>query len=63
MVSSLMTTGENKWDVDLIQDIFDIRDVNLILEILLQQHETDRWYWNKEKFEFYSVKTAYIMIQ
>lgn len=32
-ISSLMITGERQWDVDLIHDMFEVRDSNLILSI------------------------------
>nr|XP_017256465.1 PREDICTED: uncharacterized protein LOC108226023 [Daucus carota subsp. sativus] len=58
-----MITGERRWDEDLIQDIFVTRDANLILSIPLCNDEVDRWYWRKEKLGFYSVKSAYILLQ
>ena len=62
-VSSLMVSGENKWDEDLLEDIFDERDINLILSIPLQNNSPDSWYWKYEKCGGYSVKTAYRRIQ
>lgn len=34
-----LLTGENRWDVDLLDDIFVARDVNLMLYIPLREHE------------------------
>lgn len=31
MVSSLMVMSENRWDVDLVNDMFEVRDANSIL--------------------------------
>lgn len=33
MVSSLISTNGNSWDVDLLNDIFDERDINLIFSV------------------------------
>lgn len=62
-VSSLMTPGDNSWDLDLIADIFDDRDANLIVSIPLNINEKDSWYWHREKLGQYSVKSAYALIQ
>lgn len=43
-VSSLMVTGENRWDEDLLNDIFEERDINLILSIPLLNNIPDRVY-------------------
>lgn len=48
-VSSLMTTDQNSWDIDLVHDIFNERDASLILSIPLQRAENDSWFWRKEK--------------
>lgn len=63
MVLALMVTNEQRWDIDLIQDLFDSRDANLIMAIPLHSNEDDRWYWRKEKCGVYSVKSAYTLIQ
>lgn len=41
MFSSLMITRYNKWDTDLLADIFEDRDTNLILSIPLQNEAAD----------------------
>lgn len=38
-----MVTGQNQWDIDLINDIFNVRDADLILSIPLRQE--DAYYW------------------
>lgn len=63
MVSSLLEPGQSRWDVDLIQDIFDERDRNLIFTIPIQNRAADSWYWRKDKFGQYTVKTAYALTQ
>lgn len=45
MVRALMITGEDSWDVDLINDIFEARDANLILSIPIRSHLSDSWQW------------------
>lgn len=49
MVSALMNTTSNSWDVDLVQDIFNSRDANIILSIPLDKTVNDAWYWRYEK--------------
>lgn len=44
-----MVTCRLEWDIDLINDIFDVRNANLILSITLGTNEADIWLWNKEK--------------
>ena len=58
-----MHTGEQRWDSDIIYDIFEGRDAELILSIELGGNEKDTWYWCYEKLGHYSVKTAYILLQ
>ncbi|XP_074363041.1 uncharacterized protein LOC141703396 [Apium graveolens] len=62
-VSSLMITDQKEWDVELLNDIFEDRDVNLILSIPIGRVEFDSWYWNKEKLGTYTVKSAYAVLQ
>lgn len=63
IVSSLFVTGDNRWDVDMLYDLFDEREVNLILSIPVNQFDNDVWYWRKERLGQYSVKSAYLLIQ
>lgn len=42
-VAALMVTGQNQWDVDLVNDIFNTRDADLILSIPLRQEDVDFW--------------------
>lgn len=62
-VSWLMVAGEDRWDEELVRSIFDERDVNLILSIPLRRADEDVRFWKQEKLGFYSVKTAYALIQ
>lgn len=54
---------ENSWDVELVADIFEHRDVNIILSILIDREVNDSWYWRKEKLGNYSVKSAYLILE
>lgn len=62
-VSSLMVTGEKRWDEELIADIFDQRDAEIILNIPLDDRVNDNWYWRKDKMGLYSVKGGYLLLQ
>lgn len=62
-VSALFETGKNRWDVDLVHDMFEERDVNLILSIPLNRSEEDIWFWSKERSGNYSVKSSYHWLQ
>lgn len=54
-----MVTGQNQWDIDLINDIFNVRDADLILSIPLRQEDAYYWFQNKEKMGVFTVKSAY----
>lgn len=62
-ISSLFVTDEDRWDADILNDLFEDREVNLILSIPINRSDSDVWYWRKERLGNYSVKTAYTMIQ
>uniref|UniRef100_A0A803Q2U2 RNase H type-1 domain-containing protein n=1 Tax=Cannabis sativa TaxID=3483 RepID=A0A803Q2U2_CANSA len=63
-VASLMCVGENSWDSEIINDLFDDRDKALILGIPLSQaNREDCWSWLLEKSGIYSVKSAYRFLQ
>ncbi|XP_030487389.1 uncharacterized protein LOC115704315 [Cannabis sativa] len=64
MVNSLLNVDDRSWDVSLVQDMFNVRDANLILGIPLSFSATnDHWAWVGEKSGHYSVKSAYNLLQ
>ncbi|XP_060972201.1 uncharacterized protein LOC133038159 [Cannabis sativa] len=62
-VYQLMSIDQDQWDMDILNDIFNERDINLIVSIPIQITEPDIWYWKKENLGHYSVKSAYAIIQ
>uniref|UniRef100_A0A803QFT1 Reverse transcriptase domain-containing protein n=1 Tax=Cannabis sativa TaxID=3483 RepID=A0A803QFT1_CANSA len=62
-VSQLMQVGNRQWDLEILQDIFIDRDINLIVTIPLHIEDADAWYWRNEKLGHYSVKSAYKVLQ
>lgn len=63
-VSSLMRIGVKEWDMEVIRDLFDDRDQLLICGIPLSpRHEEDTHFWSKERSGFYSVKSAFNLLQ
>lgn len=63
-VSSLLKMGVKEWDVEVIRDLFGVRDQNQIYGIpLSSNHDDDARFWCKERSGFYTVKSAYRLIQ
>lgn len=62
-VSSLMVQGDRQQDVDLIKDLFNERDMHLILSIPLNADIEDNWYWRHERLGIYTVKSAHLVLQ
>lgn len=58
-----MNLDQSGWDIDLLHDIFEDRDIQLILSIPLNTTYEDVWYWNREKMGQYTIKSAYAVIQ
>ena len=60
MVKDLMVPGKLQWDRDLIEDVFNPRDKEVILNVPLScRMIEDKWYWLHEGKRFYSVKSCY----
>lgn len=63
-VARLKHVGTNEWDLDLLEDLFNARDINLIKIISLSNsHRLDRLIWFKETTGVYTVKSAYRLLQ
>ncbi|KAL8146995.1 hypothetical protein AgCh_004640 [Apium graveolens] len=63
-VSSLMAVGERRWDIDIVADLFNLRDQQCILNMRIgDENEEDSLYWWQERSGEYSVKSAYRLIQ
>ncbi|XP_062089159.1 uncharacterized protein LOC133795722 [Humulus lupulus] len=63
-VSSLMHVGRLEWDEELVQDLFNDRDMRCILSIPLSPNRPlDRWFWSLEPSGFFTVKSCYKNLQ
>ncbi|XP_060968285.1 uncharacterized protein LOC133035872 [Cannabis sativa] len=63
-VSSLLDTHDTSWDYSLVNDMFNPRDAHLILGIPLSSIPAeDCWSWKGEKSYFFSVRSAYDLLQ
>lgn len=63
-VVSLMQTNTKEWDLEVIRDIFNVRDQHHIINTKIEQDlERDTLYWKHEQSGNYSVRSAYRLIQ
>ncbi|XP_030483833.2 uncharacterized protein LOC115700431 [Cannabis sativa] len=59
-----MKPCSKKWDLELIEDLFDSRDVQLIKQVPLSVNlASDSWFWNKDPTSFFTVKSSYNHLQ
>ena len=59
-IKELMMPGEQKWDKDLVSDLFNSRDRELILSIPFGVRKAnDNWYWMVDDKGLYSIKSGY----
>ena len=59
-VNSLMCTGRQRWDVDVVNDLFHPVEASLILNIpLIRGRISDAWMWKWEKKGLFLVKSGY----
>ncbi|KAM6590275.1 uncharacterized mitochondrial protein AtMg00310-like [Cannabis sativa] len=63
-VNSLFQVGQQRWDADVVCDLFSPTDAAIILGIPISQSSgVDTWYWLAEKKGFYSVHTSCFKIK
>ncbi|KAM6562205.1 hypothetical protein CsatB_022203 [Cannabis sativa] len=63
-VNSLFQVHNRCWDSDVVKDFFSPSDAAIILGIPIDQAGAiDSWYWVAEKNGFYSVRSAYNLLQ
>ncbi|XP_062103848.1 uncharacterized protein LOC133814961 [Humulus lupulus] len=63
-VCQLFKEERREWDPDILLDLFNERDVELILSIpLCDSVDGDSWQWTKETYGIYSVRSAYKLAQ
>uniref|UniRef100_A0A803PJM8 Reverse transcriptase zinc-binding domain-containing protein n=1 Tax=Cannabis sativa TaxID=3483 RepID=A0A803PJM8_CANSA len=63
-VNSLFQVNNRCWDSDVVKDFFSPEDATIILGIPINQKGgVDSWYWVAEKSGFYSVRSAYNLLQ
>ncbi|KAM6559851.1 hypothetical protein CsatA_029090 [Cannabis sativa] len=59
-----MKPDSRQWDLELIEDLLDSRDVELIKQVPLSVSlRSDSWYWNKDLASFFTVKSSYNHLQ
>ncbi|KAM6577068.1 hypothetical protein CsatB_028905 [Cannabis sativa] len=64
VVGNLMEIGGERWDLELLQDLFNSRDVAAISSVPILQHPAaDELVWHHELSGNYSVKSAFNLIQ
>ncbi|KAM6553695.1 hypothetical protein CsatB_014457 [Cannabis sativa] len=62
--SNILTPDGSQWDVEILDDLFVDRDKHLIMSIPLSDNNLeDHFVWSKETSGFYSVKSAYNLLQ
>ncbi|XP_062100181.1 uncharacterized protein LOC133806062 [Humulus lupulus] len=58
-VSSLLLVDSREWDVDLLKDLFNDRDLRCILSIPLSNNRPmDSWFWSLEPSGFFTISVA-----
>ncbi|KAH9779368.1 reverse transcriptase domain-containing protein [Citrus sinensis] len=62
-VDSLMVPNQRRWDFDVANDIFNIRDRDLILQIPLGSRlDKDSWLWLPDSKGLYTVRSCYRLL-
>lgn len=63
-VSNLLVPGEKRWDVEVLQDIFETRDIDLIQRIPLPlEDRNDSWFWLLDDKGEFTVRSCYRWLQ
>ena len=62
-VAKLMSFEHQDWDVDILQDLFCQRDIDIIKNIPINVEEVDKWYWKADRHGQYTVKSAHSLLQ
>ncbi|XP_060962217.1 uncharacterized protein LOC115711062 [Cannabis sativa] len=62
-VRQLMSPNGQCWDVELVSDLFNHRDASVIMNTPINVGRSDNYYWKHEHSGFYTVKSAYKVIQ
>lgn len=63
-VASLMRIDSRQWDMDIVRDLFNVRDQQCILATKIDSRVAeDRCYCNGEASGVYSVRSAYHLLQ
>uniref|UniRef100_A0A803Q9L8 Reverse transcriptase domain-containing protein n=1 Tax=Cannabis sativa TaxID=3483 RepID=A0A803Q9L8_CANSA len=63
-VSSLLQQDVKDWDIDILNDLFNDRDKDLILQLQFSPTAfEDSWYWLNDRAGIYTVKIAYHLLQ
>lgn len=64
MVNSLFKERLREWDADIVRDVFDDRDVEIIMGIPLSATDDENlWFWMTKISGLYSVKSTYSWLQ
>lgn len=62
-VESLMQVDNRAWDVEVVEDLFNDRDMQCILQVPLSPNrDEDRLFWKEEMCGTYTVKSAYKLL-
>ncbi|WOG95609.1 hypothetical protein DCAR_0414934 [Daucus carota subsp. sativus] len=63
-VDQLMVTEGGQWDIDIVEDLLNVKDKQCILNTMVGgDREEDVLYWNEDLSGDYTVKSAYQMLQ
>ncbi|KAF4394905.1 hypothetical protein G4B88_002782 [Cannabis sativa] len=63
MVNALMKVDVREWDEEVLKDVHTVRDQEKVWKIpLLDEAESDEWYWRKESSGLFTVRSAYAIL-